>query len=65
MAEAEGFKFDLFDGIKMIDRFVADSRSVALNHTAGLSTPQQIQMSLFSLATLIDTENKYKKDVKK
>ncbi|QCE42936.1 bifunctional aspartate transaminase/aspartate 4-decarboxylase [Psychroserpens sp. NJDZ02] len=53
------------DGIKMIDRFVADSRSVALNHTAGLSTPQQIQMSLFSLATLIDTENKYKKDVKK
>ena len=57
MAEAEGFKFDLFDGIKMIDRFVADSRSVALNHTAGLSTPQQIQMSLFSLATLIDTEN--------
>jgi len=52
------------DGIKMIDRFVADSRAVALNHTAGLSTPQQIQMSLFSLASLIDTENNYKNAAK-
>lgn len=34
--------------IKFIDRLVADSRAVALNHTAGLSTPQQIQMALFS-----------------
>lgn len=34
--------------IKFIDRLVADSRLVGLNHTAGLSTPQQIQMSLFS-----------------
>ncbi|MDE6285979.1 MAG: aspartate 4-decarboxylase, partial [Muribaculaceae bacterium] len=34
--------------LKFIDRMVADSRSVALNHTAGLSTPQQIQMSLFA-----------------
>lgn len=36
------------DSIKFIDRLVADSRLVALNHTAGLSTPQQIQMSLFA-----------------
>lgn len=34
--------------IKFIDRLVADSRLVGLNHTAGLSTPQQIQMMLFS-----------------
>ena len=34
--------------LKFIDRLVADSRLVALNHTAGLSTPQQIQMSLFA-----------------
>lgn len=34
--------------IKFIDRLVADSRLVGLNHTAGLSTPQQIQMALFS-----------------
>ncbi|MDE7180583.1 MAG: aspartate 4-decarboxylase [Muribaculaceae bacterium] len=34
--------------LRFIDRVVADSRLVALNHTAGLSTPQQIQMALFS-----------------
>lgn len=34
--------------LKFIDRLVADSRLVALNHTAGLSTPQQIQMALFA-----------------
>lgn len=41
-------------GLKFIDRMVAESRLVALNHTAGLSTPQQIQMSLFGLGSLID-----------
>ncbi|MBD5226145.1 MAG: bifunctional aspartate transaminase/aspartate 4-decarboxylase [Bacteroidales bacterium] len=49
------------DKIKFIDRMVADSRAVALNHTAGLSTPQQIQMSLFSLMCLLDSDNEYKK----
>ena len=34
--------------IKFIDRLVADSRLVGLNHTAGLSCPQQIQLALFS-----------------
>ena len=34
--------------------FRADSRSVALNHTAGLSGAQQVQMSLFALAGLLD-----------
>ena len=33
--------------LKFIDRLVADSRLVALNHTAGLSLPQQMQMMLF------------------
>lgn len=47
--------------IKFIDRMVADSRMVALNHTAGLSTPQQIQMSLFAALCLLDKENIYKK----
>jgi aspartate 4-decarboxylase len=37
--------------IKMIDRIVADSRDVALNYTAGLSLPQQVMMTLFSLAS--------------
>ncbi|WP_442602301.1 aspartate 4-decarboxylase [Paenibacillus sp. KN14-4R] len=46
--------------IKFIDRMVADSRQVALNHTAGLSTPQQVQMALMCLFALMDTDNKYK-----
>ena len=46
--------------ITFIDRLVADSRAVALNHTAGLSTPQQVQMSLFALMCLIDKEDRYK-----
>ncbi|MBD5415358.1 MAG: bifunctional aspartate transaminase/aspartate 4-decarboxylase [Bacteroides sp.] len=40
--------------LKFIDRLVADSRLVALNHTAGLSTPQQIQMALFSAFALLN-----------
>ncbi len=47
--------------LKFIDRMVADSRQVALNHTAGLSLPQQVQMALFSLFALLDTESRYKK----
>lgn len=47
--------------LKMIDRLVADSRAVALNHTAGLSTPQQVLMSLLSVFCLMDTDNGYKK----
>lgn len=43
--------------LKFIDRLVADSRSVGLYHTSGLSTPQQIQMALFALSALV-TEGK-------
>ncbi len=46
--------------LKFIDRLVADSRSVALNHTAGLSLPQQVQMALFSLFALTDRAESYK-----
>ncbi len=46
--------------LSFIDRMVADSRDVALNHTAGLSTPQQIQMSLFAIKCLLDTDDVYK-----
>lgn len=70
-AEAEIQRKDLYgryrsltpdpDAVKFIDRLVADSRSVALNHTAGLSTPQQIQMDMFALMCLVDTENAYKR----
>jgi aspartate 4-decarboxylase len=47
--------------MKFIDRMVADSRDVALNHTAGLSLPQQAQMALFALYALLDEEDSYKK----
>jgi aspartate 4-decarboxylase len=46
--------------LKFIDRMVADSRMVALNHTAGLSLPQQIQMALFSTFALLDKADSYK-----
>jgi aspartate 4-decarboxylase len=47
------------DSIKFIDRMVADSRDVALNHTAGLAPPQQVQMALFSLFALLDENDSY------
>jgi aspartate 4-decarboxylase len=46
--------------LRFIDRLVADSRAVALNHTAGLSVPQQLQMALFALNGLMDREHRYK-----
>lgn len=45
--------------MKFIDRIVADSRDVALNHTAGLSLPQQVMMSMFSLFELMDADKNY------
>ncbi len=50
--------------LKFIDRLVADSRTVALNHTAGLSTPQQVQLVLFSLFALMDEADSYKTSLK-
>ncbi|MFG2454537.1 bifunctional aspartate transaminase/aspartate 4-decarboxylase [Streptomyces sp. NPDC048512] len=46
--------------IRFIDRLVADSRQVALNHTAGLSLPQQVMMCLFSLFDMLDEGQAYK-----
>jgi aspartate 4-decarboxylase len=47
--------------VKFVDRIVADSRDVALNHTAGLSLPQQVMMSMFSLTELMDAAKLYQK----
>ncbi len=53
------------ESLKLIDRLVADSRTVALNHTAGLSTPQQVMMVLFSLQELMDGDSHlYKKETR-
>jgi aspartate 4-decarboxylase len=51
--------------IRLIDRLVADSRAVALNHTAGLSTPQQLQMAMFALNGLMDRDHRYKEAAKR
>ena len=51
------------DSIRFIDRLVADSRQVALNHTAGLSLPQQVQMMLFSLFAMLPEGQEYKAKV--
>jgi aspartate 4-decarboxylase len=53
------------ENMKFIDRLVADSRSVALNHTAGLSLPQQTQMALFSLFFVIVDNVNYIEGTKK
>lgn len=45
--------------VKFIDRICADSRDIALNHTAGLGVPQQIQMALFALYALNDKTEAY------
>jgi aspartate 4-decarboxylase len=46
---------------KFIDRIVADSRDIGLNHTAGLSLPQQVMMTMFSLYELMDEQKAYQK----
>ncbi len=47
--------------LKFIDRIVADSRDIGLNHTAGLSLPQQVMMTMFSLCELMDEQKLYQK----
>ncbi|MBD0734959.1 bifunctional aspartate transaminase/aspartate 4-decarboxylase [Streptomyces sp. CBMA29] len=51
-------------GIRFIDRLVADSRQVALNHTAGLSLPQQAMMTLFSLFDMLEEGQAYKRRIR-
>lgn len=50
--------------LRFIDRVVADSRRVALNHTAGLSTPQQVQMALLALYETLDRSGRYRQSVR-
>ncbi len=48
------------ENLKFIDRIVADSRSIGLYHTSGLSTPQQIFMDFLALTHLIcESEDPY------
>lgn len=53
------------DKMKFIDRMLADSRTVALKHMAGLSLPQQVQMTLFALFFLLEDNTLYIKGTEK
>ena len=44
------------ENLSFIDRVTADSRSIGLYHTSGLSTPQQIMEVLFALTHLVYAE---------
>ena len=46
---------------RFIDRIVADSRDIGLIYTAGLSLPQQVMMTMFSLYELMDEKKVYQK----
>ncbi|MCY0900734.1 MAG: aspartate 4-decarboxylase [Firmicutes bacterium] len=52
------------ESLRFVDRIVADSRQVALNHTAGISTVQQVQMALFCSFALLDERNRYKQQTR-
>ena len=47
------------DNFPFCERLVADSRSIGLYHTSGLSTPQQIFMDLLALSHLVVSEDEY------
>jgi len=49
--------------LTFMERLVLDSRQVAEAHTGGLSTPQQVAMSMFVFFDMIDKKNKYKKEI--
>lgn len=47
--------------LKFIDRLVADSRAIAFNHTAGLSSPQQVLMALLALFGVMEPGRRYRR----
>ncbi|KRN22504.1 aspartate aminotransferase [Lacticaseibacillus camelliae DSM 22697 = JCM 13995] len=51
------------DDLSFIDRLVADSRDIALNHAAGLSGPQQVMSALFALYGMATEGRAYKREV--
>ena len=44
------------ENMPFLDRVVADSRSIGLYHTSGLSTPSQVFMAMMSLTHLVNAE---------
>ena len=50
--------------LTFFDRLIADSRDIALRHTAGLSTPQQIQMMLLCAFANDQRAKQYRRNIK-
>ena len=51
------------DTLTFMERVVLNSREVTEAHTGGLSTPQQVILSMFIFSDMIDTKRVYKKEV--
>ncbi|MEI7970588.1 MAG: bifunctional aspartate transaminase/aspartate 4-decarboxylase [Betaproteobacteria bacterium] len=45
-------------------RLTAETRDPAFHHTSGLSTPQQVQMALFALGSLLDAGDRWGADLR-
>jgi aspartate 4-decarboxylase len=58
---AERYRSLARDGehLRFVDRLVADTRDVALHNIAGLATPDQVQMALFALSSLLPSGAPY------
>ena len=57
LAEEYSIVTDNAESLSFIERMVADSRSIGLYHTSGLSTPQQVFMDILALTHLICEED--------
>lgn len=65
LAQLYGCLCDEPEQMSFIDRMAADSRNVGMSQTAGLSSPQQVQMALFAGFAIIDRMQKmgaYRRD---
>ena len=49
--------------LTFMERVVLNSREVTEAHTGGLSTPQQVLLSMFIFSDMIDTHRVYKKEI--
>lgn len=50
--------------LDFFQRLTAETRDPAFHHTSGLSTPQQVQMALFALGSLLDAGDRWGADLR-
>jgi len=51
--------------LTFMERLVLDSREVAEAHTGGISTPQQMMMTLFAIQEIMDKKKRYNGEIRK